>query len=162
MTEISNTTAHEAGKLYFLNPERVAFQAVLDLFEKAMRAEAMLFLSGAPRDSDIGTALGDTVARAWADCDTALDTMLRMPDLSPVLRAVADRLQLLLPRLLTHDFNFQHHFMTLSNTSKKQRKIDHGLADQIMDAALIFHVCEANVRLSQLQRVTVADEASSS
>ncbi|MEL6958960.1 MAG: hypothetical protein AAGL89_08440 [Pseudomonadota bacterium] len=56
MTDIPTTTPQMAGKLYFLNPERVAFQAILDLFDRAMRDESLLHLSGASIYTDIGAA----------------------------------------------------------------------------------------------------------
>lgn len=157
MTDIPTTTPQMAGKLYFLNPERVAFQAILDLFDRAMRDESLLHLSGASIYTDIGAELCDTAAKSWADCETAIETLLMMPDLSKLLRITTECLQRLLPAHITDDFDYPRFFKMFADKSKRLRKRDHGLADQIMDAALIFHVYEANVKLSKLQRVVVAD-----
>jgi hypothetical protein len=62
---------------------------------------------------------------------------------------------LLLPERLEDDLDFQGYFSKLSKASKALRKRDHLLADQLMDAALIFHVFEANLKLAKLQRVLV-------
>ncbi|MBU2994037.1 hypothetical protein Q4555_15635 [Octadecabacter sp. 1_MG-2023] len=157
MSKTSTTTANSAGKLYFLNPERIAFQAVLDLFNRAMRHESNLYLSGASIHTDIGTELGDHAAKSWSNCEAALDTLLMMPNLSKLLRVTAQNLQRLLPEHITEDFDYQRCFKAFADKSKTLRKSDHGLADQMMDTALIYHVHEANVKLSKLQRVTVTD-----
>lgn len=160
MPNSSTTTPQMAGKLYFLNPERVAFQAILDLFDRAMRDESLLHLSGASIHTDIGAELCDRAAKSWTDCETAITTLLMMPDLSKLLRVAVESLQQLLPAHITDDFDYHRFFRMFSDKSKRLRKRDHGLGDQIMDAALIFHVYEANVKLSKLQRVVVSDEPS--
>lgn len=156
MTTSRTTTPSKSGKLYFLNPQSVAFQAVLDLFESAMRADSALHQSGASILSQIGFELGNTAAKAWADCDTAVKTLLMMPDLHKCSRIAAEFLMLLLPEHIEDDLNFQGYFSKLSKASKTLRKRDQLLADQMMDAALIFHVFEANAKLAKLQRVHVA------
>ena len=52
---------------------------------------------------------------------------------------------------------YHRFFKMFSDKSKRLRKKDIGLAHQMMDAALIFHVFEANAKLAKLQRVTVTD-----
>lgn len=157
MSKTPTTTPPKAGKLYFLNPERVGFQSILDFFEQAMRDESMMYLSGASIHTEIGTELGHRVAKSWADCETAVNTLLLMPDLSKLLRVTTESLQRLLPEHITDDFDYHRFFKMLSDKSKRLRKKDIGLAHQMMDAALIFHVFEANAKLAKLQRVTVTD-----
>ena len=155
MTTSSNTTPSMCGKLYFLNPQNVAFQAVLDLFDGAMRADSMKHLSGASIHTEIGAEFGHDAAKAWADCDTAVRTLLMMPEIDKRTRITAEFLMLLLPEHIEDDLDFQGYFSKLSKASKALRKRDHLLADQLMDAALIFHVFEANLKLAKLQRVQV-------
>lgn len=155
MTTSPDTTPSKSGKLYFLNPQSVAFQAVLDLFDSAMRADSMRHLSGASIHTAIGAELGHVSAKAWADCDTAIKTLLLMPDLDKRTRITAEFLMLLLPEHIEDDLDFQGYFSKLSKASKALRKRDHLLADQLMDAALIFHVFEANLKLAKLQPVQV-------
>jgi len=155
MTTSPDTTPSEPGKLYFLNPESVAFQALLDLFERAMRDESMMHLAGASIHTEIGAEFCHQTAKSWADCDTAISTLLMMPDLDKRIRTSTEFLMLLLPEHIEDDLDFQGYFSKLSKASKAMRKRDHLLADQLMDAALIFHVFEANLKLAKLQRVLV-------
>lgn len=156
MRKTPTTTPSKSGKLYFLNPESVAFQALLDLFERAMRDESLMHLAGASVHTEIGADFCHRTAKSWADCNTAISTLLMMPDLDKRIRISTEFLMLLLPEYIEDDLDFQGYFAKLSKASKSLRKRNHLLADQLMDAALIFHVFEANLKLAKLQRVQVA------